>query len=168
MAFVLTKTQLWFSCFFLVSICVRYFQTSFARLQLEHVNEVFCHQFNYISTFTIWQTTSTQNTGGTAEEEDAQPSCRDDHEVKKQHVRIPCTNYIERMQRAKNETFIGVQRDRNIANVTCKETGREHIYHAEHQVTTENEFERRGQWISQSVTPMKQLLALQNRSKCFL
>ena len=98
-----SHSQLWFSCFFLVFICVHQFQTSFARLLLEHVNEVFCHRFNWIFAFTIWQTTITQNTEGTAEEEDVQPSCRDDHDVKKERIRIPYTNYIQPIQ--KTETI---------------------------------------------------------------
>ena len=64
-----------------------------------------------MNAITIWQTTNTQNTGGTAGQEDDQPPCRDDHEVM-----IQCTNYIESIQRTEEDAFIMDQMDRNGVN----------------------------------------------------
>ena len=69
-----------------------------------------------MNAITIWQTTNTQNTGGTAGQEDAQPPCRDDHEVMRTRFRIQCTNYIEPIQRTEEEASIMDQMDRNGVN----------------------------------------------------
>ena len=74
-----------------------------------------------MSTISIWQRTNTQSTEGKAQREWTQPSCSHDHELMKDRFWIIYINYIETIQRPKEDTLILIQRDTNNINGIRKE-----------------------------------------------